>query len=314
MLVLWTLLCIVAAVYSQEKNIPSYITLAVVPAFLLETGFYLAAGLRVTRARLERLGPVPLAAVMTVSAPLPYVLYSVLTGVFEWRSLGQIFGLAGIASFWFVVAGRRTFADLLYLALMAAPILLKIFPQIYQDPFPRLQLFVLGVLMWYRTGLLAVLSIRKMEGINFGFVPRPADWAVGIRNFLYFLPVGLLLGYGLGFVSTRKPIGWMLPLLLIGTFVVTLWVLATAEEFFFRGLLQQLLTRLSGSEMVGLLTASIIFGLAHIWYRQFPNWKFVLLATCAGVFYGRAYLQARSIRAAMVTHALVVTVWRVFLA
>jgi uncharacterized protein len=50
-----------------------------------------------------------------------------------------------------------------------------------------------------------------------------------------------------------------------------------------------------------------------LWYRQFPNWKFVLLATCAGLFYGRAYIQARSIRAAMVTHALVVTVWKVFL-
>jgi hypothetical protein len=38
-----------------------------------------------------------------------------------------------------------------------------------------------------------------------------------------------------------------------------------------------------------------------------------VLATFAGLFYGRAFLQARSIRAAMVTHALVVTVWQVFL-
>ena len=67
--------------------------------------------------------------------------------------------------------------------IMAAPVLLKVFNDIYADPFPRLQLFVLGILMWYRTGLLAVLSIRKMEGINFGFVPGRKDWAVGIAKF-----------------------------------------------------------------------------------------------------------------------------------
>jgi membrane protease YdiL (CAAX protease family) len=310
LVLLWCLQCIAAAVYSQQQGIPTYITVGVVPAFLLETGLYLAAGLRPTRAKLERFEPARLATAMTLSAPAPYLVYSLATGVFSWQSLFQILGLAGLASFWFVVAGRRTATDLAYLVLMAAPVLLKVFPRIYDDPFPRLQLFVLGVLMWYRTGLLAVLSIRKMEGINFGFVPRKDDWAVGIRNFLYFLPLGLLVGYGLDFFSFRPALGMMLPVVLIGTFVVTLWVLATAEEFFFRGLLQQLLTRLSGKEWVGLLAASIIFGLAHV---RPPNWKLAVLATCAGLFYGRAYIQARSIRAAMVTHALVVTVWKVFL-
>ena len=127
--------------------------------------------------------------------------------MFSFASLGQILLLAGAASFWFVIVGRRTWTDLLYLALMAAPVLLKVFKDIYADPFPRLQLFVLGILMWYRTGLLAVLSIRKMEGINFGFVPRRKDWAVGIRNFVYFLPLGLCLGWWLDFFSIRPSHG-----------------------------------------------------------------------------------------------------------
>jgi membrane protease YdiL (CAAX protease family) len=37
-----------------------------------------------------------------------------------------------------------------------------------------------------------------------------------------------------------------------------------------------------------------------------------MMAAVAGVFYGRAYLNARSVKAAMVTHALVNTAWRVF--
>jgi membrane protease YdiL (CAAX protease family) len=309
---LWTLQCIAAAVYSQQQNIPSYITIAVVPAFLLETGLYFAAGLRQTRARLELLSPTRIALASTATAPLPYLLYSVSTGVFTWKSLAAILVLAGLASFWFVVTGRKTATDLAYLGLMAAPVLLKLFPLIYADPFPRLQLFVLGILMWYRTGLIAVLSIRRMEGINFGFVPKRGEWSVGLRNFAYFLPFGLLIGFALNFFSLRPAFGWMHVAVFFGTFVITLWGLATAEEFFFRGLLQQVLTRLAGSEWIGLLAASVIFGLAHV-FHNFPNWRFVLLATCAGLFYGRAYIQARSIRAAMVTHALVVTVWKVFL-
>ena len=96
-----------------------------------------------------------------------------------------------------------------------------------------------------------------MEEINFGFVPKRDDWAVGLRNFAYFLPLGLLLGNALNFFSLRPSLGWMQVAVFLGTFLVTLWGLATAEEFFFRGLLQQVLTRLSGSEWIGLLSAEV---------------------------------------------------------
>jgi membrane protease YdiL (CAAX protease family) len=63
-----------------------------------------------------------------------------------------------------------------------------------------------------------------------------------------------------------------------------------------------------------LIVASLLFGSVHLWYRAFPNWRFAVLAALEGVFYGLAFRQARSIRASMVTHALVVTTWRVFFA
>ena len=46
---------------------------------------------------------------------------------------------------------------------------------------------------------------------------------------------------------------------------------------------------------------------------QFPNWKFAALAAVAHLGYGIAFQKGKGVRAAMVTHALVVTVWRVFL-
>jgi membrane protease YdiL (CAAX protease family) len=128
------------------------------------------------------------------------------------------------------------------------------------------------------------------------------------------MPIGLAGALAVGFVQLRdvrlEPRTF---LLMAATFLGVLWILAVAEEFFFRGVIQQFLARLLGSDRAGLAIASVIFGLAHLGYREFPNWRFALLATVAGVFYGRAYLQAQSIRAAMVTHALVVTVWKTFL-
>jgi uncharacterized protein len=312
LLLLWTLECIAAYLYSQQKDIPTSAALAAVPAFLLETAFYLAAGVRQVRERLENLTPARLALLMTATAPVPYAIYSVPTGVFTIGSMAAILGLAAVASFWFVFVGKRTSTDLMFLPFMAAPILFKWFPQLYPDPAPGMQMHVLGALMWYRTGLLALLSIRRIEGVDFGFVPRKLDWAVGLRQFLYFMPVGLLLGFAMDYFTVRS-LTWLTPAVFIGTFVVTLCVLATVEEFFFRGILQQALVRISG-EWVGLIAASVIFGLCHLWYAAFPNWRFVALATVAGVFYGRAFQQARSIRAPMVTHALVVSVWKVFLA
>ena len=57
---------------------------------------------------------------------------------------------------------------------------------------------------------------------------------------------------------------------------------------------------------------SLLFGAAHLWFRDFPNWRMAAVAAVAGVFYGLAFRQAKSIRASMVTHALTVTAWRVF--
>jgi uncharacterized protein len=65
-----------------------------------------------------------------------------------------------------------------------------------------------------------------------------------------------------------------------------------------------------GNQWLGLAGTSVVFGSVHLWYRGFPNWRFAALATIAGVFYGLAFRQARSIRASMVTHALTVTAWR----
>jgi membrane protease YdiL (CAAX protease family) len=128
------------------------------------------------------------------------------------------------------------------------------------------------------------------------------------------LPVGAVIAYLIRFARFH-PLHtelWKFVLLLIGTFFGILWVVALAEEFFFRVFLQQVLARSLRSQSVALIVASALFGLAHLPYRTFPNWRLALLGGVSGVFYGMAIQKARSVRASMVTHALLVTTWRMF--
>jgi membrane protease YdiL (CAAX protease family) len=166
--------------------------------------------------------------------------------------------------------------------------------------------------MWIRLGVMAVLSLRKIENIRFGFLPKRDEWIVGLEQFLYFLPVGALAVFLLHFARFQPVtiVWWKMLLFAPAMFFGVLWVLALAEEFFFRGMLQQLLARGFHSDVAGLILTSILFGAAHLPYRKFPNWRFAVLAGITGIFYGIAFLKSRSVRASMVTHALVVTTWR----
>jgi membrane protease YdiL (CAAX protease family) len=93
-----------------------------------------------------------------------------------------------------------------------------------------------------------------------------------------------------------------------------LWVVALSEEFFFRGLLQQWLEGWTGNATAALITTSVIFGSAHLgFHRTFPNWRWAIVAGILGLFLGLTWRSARSVQASMVNHALIVTVWRVFL-
>jgi membrane protease YdiL (CAAX protease family) len=286
------------------------------PAFLLEGTLYASLASESARKRLEKLPSALFATLLTGAAITPYCLATLPFGTFQWTNLAWIALLASAASFWYVLLPKKPAADLLLLVFMAAVWIAKLFSLWYLCPYPKLYLPVLGQLMWFRTGLFSMLSIRRIQGVGFGFWPSGREWRIGLVHYLIFLPVAAVLAWLIGFASPRTPaLGWeRTSLLVAGTFFATLWVLALAEEFFFRGLLQQWLTSWTGSAWAGLIAASILFGSVHVFYRQFPNWKLALLAAIAGIFYGLAFTRAKSIRASMVTHALIVTTWRIFFA
>jgi uncharacterized protein len=311
----WIAACIAAYIYSQQQHISSNIALAVVPAFLVELAFYLAPGFPAARKKFDALGSKPLrAVVLSASAVLPYLMETSRTGTFGVIHFFELLGVVLIAAFWYAWIPSGLLQDLLFLAFMAAVYLSRLFDQVYGHPAPHVALGILGKLMWIRLGLMAVLSLRPLDDARFGFLPSHQDWRVGVQHYLYFLPVGAALGYWerIARFHLQAMDWWKFPLLLVGTFAGILWVVALAEEFFFRAFLQQVLARRLNSETFGLLAASVLFGLAHLPFRKFPNWRVAIIAGVLGLFCGLALIKARSVKASMVTHALVVTTWRMF--
>jgi membrane protease YdiL (CAAX protease family) len=244
-------------------------------------------------------------------APLPLAL---AYGGQLWREPLAVIVLAAAAAWWFraLPAGRAT--DFGFVLLAASPILFKWFKVLYPDPSPRLDFAFMGQLMWIRVTALAVLNDRKPERVGFGFWPRGAEWRTGLLYFAAILPAILAVNELVGFADIgwpRQSPGRALALG-AGTFFGILWVVALSEELIFRGLLQPWLQQVLRNRWAGLLAASLLFGAVHLGFREFPNWRFSALAAVAGVGYGLAYERAGSIRASMVAHAALVTVWRLF--
>ena len=310
-LLVWLAACAAAYFYSQQKGIPREILLALLPAFLAEIALYLLPGFAGVRDSLAAMPRVALAILLTAAAVIPCTLATVSLGVFHLTSLLEVAGLAAVVAFWYLLLKPRLVVDLLFLAVVAAVFLSHVFRNLYPAPSHNLPLEILGRLTWIHTGIIAVLCLRGLDA-GFGFVPRAREWRIGLLYTAAFVPVGFLLGYFLRIAQWHPLLtpSWRMPLLILGRFLGILWVVALAEEFFVRGFLQQILARSLHSDTVGIAVTSVIFGALHLPFGTFPNWRFAILAAVAGAFYGAAFVKARSIRAPMVMHALVVTTWQ----
>ncbi len=317
LVVVWTAACIAAYLYSSQQNIPAGLAAALLPAFLIEIALYLAPGFQAARRWFEQLGSTSVrAGLLTAGAAIPYVVATIGIGSFNFPKLCLLVALAGVASFWYVALKKSALADLVFLLFMAAVYMSRVFGWIYPHATPRLPLNILGHLMWIRVGIMSILSIRGFENIKFGFLPSRTDWRTGVQSYLFFLPIAGIAGYALNYLHFR-PLAmawWKYTALAVLTFAGMLWVVAAGEEFFFRGFLQQTLAKRLHSEIAGLIVASLMFGLVHLPFRAFPNWRMVALTSILGLFCGLALMRARSIRAAMVTHALAATTFRLFFA
>jgi len=165
----------------------------------------------------------------------------------------------------------------------------------------------LGKILLVDAGLYGFLAIRKLTGTGFDFHLHWSDWKTGLRELAFFAPVVLALGLALGFIHphTNVPAIGKAALTWAGIFVFV----ALPEELFFRAWVQNLLERRLG-RTAALIVASMLFGLSHFNKRSAHfNWRYVLLATIAGIFYGRAWRERRRVPASTITHTFVDWLW-----
>src|SRR3984885_8081641 len=168
----------------------------------------------------------------------------------------------------------------------------------------------LNNLLLVDAGLYGFLAIRHLSGTGFDFHLQWSDWKTGLRELLFFAPVVIVLGLALGFIHPHSnlPAAGKAALSWAGIFVFV----ALPEELFFRAWVQNLLERRIG-RTAALVLASMLFGLSHFNKRLAMgthfNWRYVLLATIAGIFYSRAWREHRRVPASTIPHTCVDWLW-----
>jgi membrane protease YdiL (CAAX protease family) len=175
--------------------------------------------------------------------------------------------------------------------------------------FPPQLTHTLTILLALSTGVAAFVVLRRLEGVGYAIEwVRGSGWIV-LTHFLLFATIAVPLGIAIGFIAYDPSIARprSLPVAVIGITFFTAW----PEEFLFRGILQNLFSRTLKSQWIGLAVASVVFGLSHILHAPFPNWKYVILATIAGIFYGHAWMKTGSLLPGALVHALVDISWHV---
>ena len=243
---------------------------------------------------------------------LPYALVSVSTGLFRWTWLALYTLLPVLISLLLYRASladpeqRGEWRDFLILGVLGLAVDLRWFEPAWG---PGLAIFNKVLLL--DAGIYGFLAIRQLRQVGFDLRLRLRDFRIGLLWLAAYAPIAVALGLLLGFLHfhPHMPSAWHVLLGWIFTFLFV----AVPEELFFRGWMQNLLERRVGPVRALLITATL-FGLSHFNKRAVHfNWRYVLLALLAGIFYGRAWLQDRRVGASAITHATVDTIWSVWL-
>jgi membrane protease YdiL (CAAX protease family) len=296
---------------------PAFLCFALLLAPLWFFGFGLA----------EFLAKIPVAAarvLLPASLAIPYLIFSIPRHEFHWIcfvALALIPVVAAAVIDFSHLPRKLTWQDAI--VLLAAAFILETHSLGGAWPYPGLgslpKLYLADVVLY------AYLVNRRLDGMGYSFIPSGlgvpypsraqsgargwgciTPFAIGLREWCFFAPIGIGLGLTLHFIRFYPRVHSAVDI--IGALLVTFLLTAVPEELFFRGILQNLLEPLLGRTRA-LFTASVLFGLSHFHKGATFNWRYVILAFIAGIFYGRAWRSRRQILASATTHTMVDVVW-----
>jgi len=243
---------------------------------------------------------------------VPYLVYAFGTGSFSFRGAGKLLAYILVPTVLLLPdrlhrPAHLGWRDMVAMLALALPVAANWLKGIWTWPF---DLYFFRPLFCVCVGMYAFAVVRNLEGVGYRLLWRRQDVVDGVANFLAFCVFGIPLGLAVHFIHphfSSASFG-QFPLQFFGIY----FTIAIPEELLFRGILQNLLCqsiRWGPKGVYGLLIASVIFGASHLHHAPVPNWRYAILATLAGVFYGYTYRNRQRISASALTHALVDTAW-----
>ena len=251
----------------------------------------------------ERISSQLLRTLAGAALGIPYLVYAIPSGSFRWSMailmLGLPIALAGLLET--SASSKMSWQDAIALSTLVAVFMLKVLKAAWPGSVEAMsKLYVADVALYL------YIVVRGLGRMGYSFVLEASDFLIGIREWLFFLPFGVGLGTALRFTHFHPRIPAVIGVAAGAT--VTFLLVAIPAEMFFRGILQNLLESRC-QPWIALAVASGLFGLSHFNKGAAFNWRYVLLATIAGIFYGRAWSARHRLLASVITHTLVDVVW-----
>ena len=251
--------------------------------------------------------PSPVRTALPVFCALPYILLSSSQQMFSWKWCALYTALP-VAIAWLLRRAaiadpeqRGNWRDAIVLLTLGLAVDLRWFERAWPSGLTGL-----GKLLLVDAALYGFVAIRRLSGTGFDFHLRWSDWRIGLRELAFFAPLVLGLGMALGFLHPHADAP---RLSMVPAWIYIFIFVAVPEELYFRAWVQNLLERRVGRRTALAITA-VLFGLSHFNKRSAHfNWHYALLASIAGIFYGRAWREQRRVPASAITHASVDAIW-----
>ena len=154
--------------------------------------------------------------------------------------------------------------------------------------------------------LLLFLCFRSLSGMKFGLPHGWRDAWLPLAAFAAVAPVLAVLGILLDFIPAPHLPRQGAVSMAAGVGVIFAGT-ALPEEILFRSLIQSLLMQRFGATWRTLLAASLVFGCAHLnnGPQALPNWRYMILATLAGLAYGMVFQRTSTVLSSAALHMLV---------
>jgi membrane protease YdiL (CAAX protease family) len=247
---------------------------------------------------------------------LPFLLTAVFSGAAvlvhacSWQLSGTVLAYTGMPVLCAAVQGagfvkRPAALDFLTILLLWLPLEFAAGARLVPRPaqgFLHSVAYGIAILM----GLVLFLAFRSFPDLKFNMPRKPSDWWLPLAGFVVVAPILIGLGIAIGFIPAPH---W--PVKSQGTMTAAAGIIfvgtALPEEILFRSLIQNLLMLRFGSGAGTLVAASFIFGCAHLnnGPQALPNWRYMILATIAGLAYGRVFQRASTVLSSATLHAMV---------